>query len=223
MVIIKKKKIMIKLFTFVLFFLFIFTINKVNINGYSETGHNDFKKIITLEGAKLLNEISYQEIEKKMSEINFKLFGWSTRYFCYEEKINFEGDVIFSRSNKTDQTITIDYYLQEKETCETSLNIKGSVSTKVTGDIKKINTEVNVNGDITISKENTEKYESDTKTSFKIVLKPYTKVTLQIKGKGRLTNGVSKYRFLGITFDKGSWERIDVETIYYELVEEECK
>ena len=57
----------------------------------------------------------------------------------------------------------------------------------------------------------------------KIVLKPYTKVTLQIKGKGRLTNGVSKYRFLGITFDKGSWERIDVETIYYELVEEECK
>ena len=51
-------------------------------------------------------------------------------------------------------------------------------------------------------------------------MKPYTKVTLQIKGTGKLTNGVSKYRFLGIVFNKGAWERIDVETIYYELKEE---
>lgn len=189
-------------------------------NAYSETGHEDFKKITLFSEAKLLKEIWNKDIDKKLDEIPWMFFGWGTKYFCLNEKIEFEGDIIFSRSNKTDQVVTIDYYIQEAETTETSVAVKGTVSTKITGKIKKINMDISGSGDLTISKTNTNSYESSTKTSFKIVMKPYTKVTLQIKGTGRLTNGVSKYRFLGIVFNKGAWERIDVETMYYELKEE---
>lgn len=187
---------------------------------YSETGHEDFQKINVYNKVKLLKYISNKDIDQKLDEIPWMLFGWGTKYFCLNEKIDFEGDVIFSRSNRTDQVVTIDYYIQEAETTETSVSVKGTVSTKITGKIKKINTDISGSGDLTISKTDTSSYESSTKTSFKIVMNPYTKVTLQIKGTGRLTNGVSKYRFLGMVFNKGAWERIDVETLYYELKEE---
>ena len=49
---------------------------------------------------------------------------------------------------------------------------------------------------------------------------PHTKITLRISGDAYVTSGVSKYYFLGLCLRKGEWERVDVETMYYELVEE---
>jgi len=217
---IRKKGIFVKI-TISTFLMILMALTNNKVYGYSETGHEDFKKIYIKSDVKLLKDIWNKDIDAKLEEIPWKFFGWGTKYFCYEEKIEFDGDIIFSRSNRTDQTVTIDYYIQEAETSETSVSIKGTVSTKITGKIKKINSDVSVNGDVTISSSSTNSFESSTKTSFKVVIKPYTVVTLQIKGTGRLTNGVSKYRFMGITFNKGAWERIDVEKIYYELREEE--
>ena len=218
--IIKRNLLCIKRYLIVILLLCLLLGSNIVSKGYSETGHDDFKKIYIKSEAKLLKDIWNKHIDEKLDEIPWMFFGWGTKFFCLNEEIEFEGDVIFSRSNKTEQSVTIDYYIQEVETTETSVSVKGSVSTKITGKIKKINTDISGSADINISKTDTDSYESSTKTSFKIVMKPYTKVTLQIKGSGKLTNGVSKYRFLGIVFNKGAWERIDVETIYYELKEE---
>jgi hypothetical protein len=43
---------------------------------------------------------------------------------------------------------------------------------------------------------------------------------LRIVGDAKITNGVSKYYFLGICFKKGAFEIVEVTSTIYELIEE---
>lgn len=189
-------------------------------SAYSITGHEDFKKITFVNSdSRLLVDYNANEIEEALNMIKSSLFGWSTIYFNINEEANYEGVVIFSRSNKSNEVVKFDYVLNKTEVTETSVTVKGAVSTKITGTIKKIN--MTVNGEGEYIKENGNSYTSNEKTTLSFNVQPNKKLSLIVTGKCYVTTGVSKYRFLGITFKKGSWENIDVETIIYELREED--
>ena len=55
---------------------------------------------------------------------------------------------------------------------------------------------------------------------FTVKIMPNKKVSLLVKGIATLSNGASKYYFLGICTKKNYWEYIDVLSEYYELYEE---
>ena len=57
-------------------------------------------------------------------------------------------------------------------------------------------------------------------TEIYIVVAPKTKLTVSIRGEARLNNGVCRYHILGIGFNKGEWEYIDVVNEYYDYYEE---
>lgn len=188
---------------------------------YSETGHEDFKQIVFVdEECKLLKDYSESEINNAYKNITRKAFGWQTHYLNLEQKIYYDGITIFSRSNKTSTTIDLDYALKETEVTQTSVTVTGSVSTKISGTIKKINT--TLTGTISGERETEDStsYTTDAKTSISLVLLPKTRITMLLTGEAYLTTGVSRYTFFGIGFRKGVWENIVVDTMYYELREE---
>lgn len=205
-----------------LFIMGLFTLLLIckDVKAYSVTGHEDFKKITFVNGEKyLLNEYSKTSIDKTMSSLKGYAFGWRTVYYNINEEAYYEGITIFSRSNKSNDIVKFDYILNETEITETSVMVKGSVSAKITGTIKKISMAFNGEGEY--SKESGNSYTSSTKTSLNFNIQPNTRLSLVVTGKCYVTTGVSCYRFLGIAFKKGSFENVEVETIIYELREEE--
>lgn len=198
--------------------LMLIVCNKVN--AYSVTGHEDLKKITFVDDdIRLLNEYSKNEIDNTINSMKGKIFGWQTVYYNINEEAYYEGITIFSRSNKSNNVIDFDYVLNETEVIETSVTVKGSVSAKITGAIKKIS--MTFSGEGEYSKETGNSLTSSSKTTLKFNILPNTRLSLVVTGQCYVTTGVSRYRFLGITFNKGAWENIEVETIIYELREEE--
>lgn len=188
---------------------------------YDETGHEDFKKITFVdENCRLLQDYSQDEIKQAYKSIIRKSFGWQTYYFNFEEKIYYDGITIFSRSNKTSSKIDFDYTLRETEVTQTSVTVTGSVSTKISGAIKKINTTISGELSGEREKEDTNSYTTDAKTSLAIVILPKTKITMLVTGEAYVTTAVSRYTFFGIGLRKGAWENIDASTMYYEIREE---
>ena len=132
-----RKKIIIYVSLFGLVLLMMIYSN--NVNAYSVTGHEDFKNITFVDSrCKLLNEYGSDEINETIKSLGGNVFGWRTRYFNLNQKAYYEGITIFSRSNKSNDVIKFDYVLNETHVTETSVTVKGSVSTKITGTVKKV-------------------------------------------------------------------------------------
>lgn len=207
---------------FVLFTMFSsFVFSGTKVFAHEETGHDDFTKIKFVDGEhRLINDYTGSEIKNLYKKVGKKAFGWVTHYLEMDEKIEYDGLVIFSRSNKTSKNMSFEYYLKETTTVKTDVTINGSVSGKIAGTIKKINTTLSGELKGEVEKSNSHTDTTDSKTTINIVIYPKTKVTMIQTGEAYVTSGVSKYYFFGIVFKKGIWERIDVETTYYELREE---
>lgn len=210
---------------YVIGFLFVCGVVLYGIDSlaYSETGHEDFKKIVFVDEGKLIKDYSEKDIDEAFDEMSGKVFGWQTTYFNVDQKATYEGITVFARSNQTTKKYDFEYVLKETETTQTSVTIKGSVSVKITGTINKIKTGFTGTADVSGQHETKNTYTSDAKTTISLSILPNTKVSMIITGDAYVTNGISRYTFLGITFRKGTWERIETDTIYYEVREEKIK
>lgn len=210
-----------KVFLFSCILSFLLLGVKTVIKGYVKTGHDEFAEIIFYnDGDLLLVERDRSSILDAYNSLKGgKVFGWETYYFNINSKAKYVGDTIFSKSNRTKNMFVVNYKINQETFVEKSVRINGSVSSKIAGEIKKIDLSVSPKIDIWYEKNNTFTKEEETKFQLEII--PMTKVSLRISGDAYVTSGVSKYYFLGIVLRKGEWERVEVETMYYELVEEE--
>lgn len=190
--------------------------------GITNTGHDDIKELDfkdTNSGYLLLNQMSGYQISRDLKKVDKCAFGWSVYVINDELPIWYISDIIFSRSNYSNQPLKIDYDVKYTKTAELEISASGSISGKLSGKIKgaSLSIEATIKGEIT---KNIKNYYEE-KTSFEYVINPYKKMSLIVKGDASLSTGVGKYYFLGIPLKKGTWEYINVETEYYELVEEE--
>ena len=190
------------------------------VNGYSKTGHSDFRKIEFVDPkCRLLMDYTESEIDKYYKDLSRKSFGWSTFYLNINEEAVYEGVTIFSRVNSTSSPITFDYSLKDVVFSQVSVTVNGSVSAKVSGSIKKIT--LGGSADLSVKKTTESSIQTETKTSINFKIQPNTKLSMYITGICYVTTGVSEYRFMGIKFRHGAWEKIDVDTIVYVVKEEE--
>ena len=216
-----KKRIKLLLLVVFAFLLSVCAFGKSRVFAYDATGHSEFRTISFVhKDQKLLVEYRDDEIKDLYKKINRRVFGWSTYYMAVDEKVSYDGNIVFSRSNKTSSPISFEYVLKETEITKRAVTVSGSVSAKVSGTVQKINLGIGVEAKASITDEDSISYTSDAKTGININIMPRTKVTLIETGEGYLTSGVSKYYFFGISLRKGNWERIDVDTLYFELREE---
>jgi len=195
-------------------------ISSVYVGAYSSTGHDSITAIDFVDEGKLLIDMTSTDIKNGYEDMGKRKFwGWKHHHFTIKKEATYVGEIIFAKSNRSSQAMEIDYNLTEKVYDERSVKLTGSLSGKFKGQIKKIDTTVDagVSGEL----EDTSSITRIEETSFTLVVEPNSRLVFRITGDALISNGVSKYYVFGITFNKGSWEYLDITTRYYELIEEE--
>ena len=204
-----------------LFVLCVFSVcGGLNVSAATSTGHDEFLNIYFPNNEKLINQYSDYEVEEVARNVKKKVFGWSTVYINYNTKVKYDGKIIFSKINKTDVTFCFEYKVKEEEVSTKSVNVNGSVSSKITGTIKKINTTLTGIFGAEVDYDNQNKSTTEILTLIDMEIMPNKKVTMITTGEAFVTSGYSKYYLFGIVVRKGIWETIETETVYYELREE---
>lgn len=200
-------------------FLLILSFSTLALKAYTKTGYVNFKEIEFLEDGELLVNISQAKLKEAFKSLGRrKLWGWKTHYMNLLKDVTFVGEEIFSRSNRTSNPYDFDYQLKEVEYDERTFGATGTISAKTKGKIKKfdlnldaaIKTEIGTKSSVTKTEE----------LKLKVQVMPNTKLTLRTAGEAKVSNGVGIYYIMGIIFKKGAWETVDIETIHYELIEE---
>lgn len=190
-----------------------------NVKGYSTTGHQDFVQIDFVDQGKLLINFTQEELDYGYEKVSKpKFWGWSSYFFNYNCDAHYIGEVLFSKSNKTATSYYVDYVIETSDVIKNSTTVSGSISAKIAGAIKKVSG--TLSGEIGGEKHKENKISKTETTKVKIEVPPYSRVALKVTGEAKVTNAVSKYYILGMTFKKGTWETIETITEYYELYEE---
>ena len=206
------------LFFSLVFVLFICVGFKVHC--YSETGHEEIKSVDFLGEGKLLMNLNDDELNEIKKHIGKKAFGWSTAYFNYNRKVEYVGKTLFSKVNRSSEPFTFKYTMNEEEIIQRSVTKNGSVSTKISGVIEKIKTTITATISGAIEVADTSSYKVTKQTNIDVAINPGRKLSMVTKGEAYVTSGYSNYTFFGIVLRKGTWERIEIDTVYYELIEE---
>lgn len=194
----------------------------VNVNASPKTGHEEFMDITFKyqTNAKLLIYMTNGEKNELMKGVKRRAFGWSTYTNVANALVLYEADTIFSRSNKTTQDIKFNYIATSTKSNEVSSTVTGTLALKASGKIDVISAslDASIRSEIGYIRETIFKEEME----FDVVVKAGKKISLVVKGEAVLSNGASKYYFLGICTSKKYWEYVDVVNEYYELYEEEA-
>lgn len=191
---------------------------KVDASSY--TGYDDFEDYVVPVGshARLLVNIPKSEKQKAIEAVKWRFVGWSVKNITAQEPIIYQAKTIFSRSNKTQEAISFKYTVSDGSVVTKTTSFTGSITSKASGKIKNLSLGLDATAKYSSEKEVENSHEEA--TSFIVNIYPNKKVSLLVKGIAVVTNGGSKYFFLGIPVKKGNYEYIDVITEYYELYEE---
>lgn len=169
-------------------------------------------------GYKILNQMSNKEVNNAYKKVKRSGFGWNVHVINNCVPIWYISEIVFSKSNKTQQVFTFKYNTKSSTENSVEYSVSGSVGGKLSGKIKDITGSISLDlkGEITSV---TEKYYEE-KSDFSVVINPGKKISLLVRGDANISTGVGKYFFLWITFSKGTWEYVDFVTEYYEFIEE---
>ena len=98
--------------------------SQMRLDTYSETGHDQFSKIVFVEkDYKLLKEYDPLYISIRLSDLKKRFWGYSTYIEHEYVDATYVGNVVFSRSNKTRDEYVFDYTLTEVSYYERSINV----------------------------------------------------------------------------------------------------
>lgn len=203
-----------------IYFLLMTIISSIKLNAYTDTGHDDFMEIIPKnEEVAILNEMPTIQKNVALKKVKKAFFwGWRTSYLHIDEKMDYIGKIIFSRTNQSSSDITFSYNLKESISETKSFNISDSLTVKGSGG-KKI--------DVSLANELEVDYSAESTTSivetlsYDITVPSGKKVTMYTTGEGKITNGCSAKYIFFIRVKYGFWEVVEVKTVYYKIVEEE--
>lgn len=207
-----------------IFIIFIFTcIVKNEIYASSQTGHPSFDEIILPEGRNiyLLANSKLSTKKKRLSKVNWKMFGASVYTDLYKVRVGFKKPNTFVRSNRTSNVIEYEYTFTTTLKAKYSYNKDETSKLDVSAKISKFGAslETKVNEELGITVEGSIEQE----LNYTITINPYTKVSIYSTGEAYLSQGAMKYYFFGIPIYSCNWENIEVIAEYYELYEENYK
>jgi len=196
----------------VLFLLSSLLVNEVNAEEYMTYQEITFEH----KGAALISEFAGSDWEKYYPKVTKKRFwGWRT-YMVYEdEEVSFIRETLYMIVNEGDTAIEDTIKLHSEATVKRHYSVTGNLELSGGGTIEgfKLGLEQQLGTEVTktITTNLEETYQ------IKVFVDPYTKLSIQIKGEGYVTNGVGKYYRFWREVRKGGWEIFTVTTEYYSL------
>jgi hypothetical protein len=202
-------------------FLLVSFVKVTASGGISPTGHAEILELDFLNSDKqyyLLSQMSDAMINNALKNVKKKAFGYSIYKINNEVPAWYISEIIFSRANNTNQTISFKYNFNYAKTTTVEYSLTGSLSVKLSGKLSALS--LSVDPSVKASVENTTKNFYEEKSQFQFDIIPNHKISFIVRGECDISTGVGKYYFLGIPMKKGTWELIDIRTEYYELIDE---
>jgi len=170
-------------------------------------------------GAKLLENYSDGEYEKYYEKLTKKKFwGWRT-YIRYEnEEVSFLKDTLFVIINEGTSPITENFSIKKEESIKKQYSVTGTLGLDVNASDKGFKLGLEEKLKFSITKTVYTEIEED--FQIKVLVDPMTKLTIEVRGEGKVSNGVAKYYRFFKNVKKGGWEIFVVTTEYYSLNKE---
>jgi hypothetical protein len=154
----------------------------------------------------------YPKVEKR------RFWGWRT-YTAYKtEPISYTKETLYVIHNEGTTAITETFSFQTGETVKKQYSVSGSIGLEGSGPVDgfKLGLESNIDHDLSATITTIEKED----VSIKVMVDPGTHLSVQIKGEGKVSNGVASYFVFWKRIRKGGWEIFVVTTEYYSIVKE---
>lgn len=170
-------------------------------------------------GAMLLEDFSKTKMDQyyeKMHRLRF--WGWTT-YVAYEnESLTFLKETLFVIVNEGDTAIVQTMSFKSDEDIKKQYSVTGNLGLNAGGTKAgfKLGLEQEIKYAITAT--STSSLEKD--FDIKVNVDPYTRLIVEIRGEGKVTNGVAKYYRMYKCIKKGGWEVFVVTTEYYNIIKE---
>jgi len=170
-------------------------------------------------GAKLLKDFRPYDYNKHYAQLEGRRFwGWDTVTAHNNEKITFIKETLIIIENQGPTSIDQSYYFKTTEQAKRQISATGSIGTETSGKVKGFKLGLDQKINVKYTSEDQSKVEE--KSDLKIKVDPMTKLTVEVYGEGRITNGVGKYyRFFRNT-RTGGWEVFTLTTEYFSVVKE---
>ncbi len=170
-------------------------------------------------GAKMLAKYSNDEYEKYYSKLSKKRFwGWRTFTRFNNETVFFVKDTLFVIVNEGESAITQTFTVKSEEYVKKQYSVSGTLGLDVKSSDKgfKLGLEEKLKFNITttVYKEVQEDFE------IKVLVDSMTRLTIEVRGEGEVSNGIAKYYRFFKNVKKGGWEIFVVTTEYYSITKE---
>ncbi len=205
------KKIMIVL-VLILLFSIDFKSANANYHAYQE---------VTFEHSymKLLEDYRDSDFEDYYDELpKRRFYGFNIYKAFSNEKAYFIKETLFIVENYGDTAIDETVTFTQTLSVTTQFGASGGIKTKGSGTAKGF--KLNLESYLDLDYEKTVKEVTEEKHSFKIKVDPNTRMTIQILGEAKVSNGVAKYHRFWFLAKKGGWEVFLVTTEYYYFLKE---
>ncbi len=170
-------------------------------------------------GAKLLEHYSNGEYEKYYGKLTKKKFwGWRTYIRFENEEVSFLKDTLFIIVNEGESPITETFSIKKEEYVKKQYSVTGTLGLDVNASEKcfKLGLEEKLKFSIT----KTVYTEIEEEFEIKVLVDSMTKLTIEVRGEGKVSNGIAKYYRFFKNVKKGGWEIFVVTTEYYSLNKE---
>lgn len=197
-------------------FLSAFAIQDVTASDYETYQEVTFEH----SGAKFLDEYTNKMYKKYYKKVKRRRFwGWRT-YTKYDaEPVTFTKDTLYVIVNEGTTPIRQEFEFKSIETTTKQYNVSGNLNMTAEGEIYTIELGFEEELDWEILTSSTETYTED--IEIRVDIDPMTKLIVEVKGEGKISNGVAKYYRFWRNVRKGGWEVFVVTTEYYSLRKEQ--
>lgn len=196
-------------------FLLTFNLNVLHASEYESFQSIEFK----YDGASLLEHYTKDMYDKAYDKIDYRQFwGWSMYTKYKTEPVIYTKDTLYVILNEGTTPITETFVFKTVETQKKQYSVSGNISMNAKGDLYTIELGFVEKLDWEIINTTTESYTEN--IEIKVEVDPMTRLTVEICGEGKISNGVAKYYRFWRSVRKGGWEVFLVTTEYYSLRKE---
>ena len=154
-------------------------------------------------------ETYYEKVDKR------KFWGWRTYTQYKTEKVYYTKETLYVILNEGDTPITETFRFESGNTVKKQYNVSGTIGLEAKGLVQGFKLGLDSKLDHSITATTTESIEEE--VTIKVLVDPYTKLMVQIKGEGQVSNGVASYYTFWKRIRLGGWEVFTITTEYYSI------
>ena len=196
-------------------FLTTFSVQSINANEYSNFQDYEFEH----SGMYFLSSYTDDMYEEYYEMIpKRKFWGWSILTAYETEKIYYTKETLWVIHNEGFTPVIQNFSFTSEDSVKKQYNVSGDLGLEGSGSAMGIKLGLDEKLSYSITATTNSKIEEE--FDMKIQVDPNTKLFIEIKGEGKVSNGVAKYYRFWRNVKKGGWEVFLVTTEYYSIRKE---